>query len=54
VVMSTHDLGEARRLAAAIVLMHRGCVIESGPSEAFFSAPKTAEGRRFIDGELLV
>jgi tungstate transport system ATP-binding protein len=31
VVMSTHDLGEARRLAGEIVLMHRGCVIESAP-----------------------
>jgi tungstate transport system ATP-binding protein len=54
VVMSTHDLGEARRLAGEIVLMHRGRVVESGPAEAFFSAPKTAEARRFIAGELLV
>jgi tungstate transport system ATP-binding protein len=54
VVMSTHDLGEARRVAGEIVLLHRGRVIESGPSEAFFSAPKTEDGRRFINGELLV
>jgi tungstate transport system ATP-binding protein len=54
VVMSTHDLGEAKRLAGEIVLMHRGRVIESGPAEAFFSAPKTEEARRFINGELLV
>jgi tungstate transport system ATP-binding protein len=54
VVMSTHDLGEAKRVAGEIVLLHRGRVIENGPAEAFFAAPKTAEGRRFIDGELLV
>ena len=30
VVMATHDLGEARRLAGDIVLLHRGRVIESG------------------------
>ena len=54
VVMSTHDLGEAKRLGGEIVLLHRGRVIESGPAEAFFSAPKTAAARRFIDGELLV
>jgi tungstate transport system ATP-binding protein len=54
VVMSTHDLGEARRLAGEIVLMHRGRVIESGPAEPFFAAPKTEEARRFINGELLV
>ena len=29
-------------------------VIESSPAETFFSAPRTEEGRRFIDGELLV
>ena len=54
VVMSTHDLGEAKRLAGEIVLVHRGHVIESGPADAFFSAPKTEEARRFTAGELLV
>ena len=54
VVMSTHDLGEARRLAGDVVLLHRGRVIENGPAEGFFSGPSTDEGRRFINGELLV
>ena len=54
VVMSTHDLGEARRLAGEIVLLHRGRVIESGPAAEFFARPKTHEARRFIAGELLV
>ena len=54
VVMATHDLGEAKRLAGEIVLMHRGRVIESGPADAFFARPMTDDGRRFISGELLV
>ena len=54
VVMATHDLGEARRLAGEIVLMHRGRVVESGPAAEFFAGPKTSEGRRFIAGELLI
>jgi len=54
VVMSTHDLGEARRLAGDIVLMHRGRAIESSPAAEFFVNPKTEEGRRFVAGELLV
>jgi len=54
VVMSTHDLGEAKRLAGEIVLLHRGRMIESGPADAFFSAPRTEEARRFTAGELLV
>jgi tungstate transport system ATP-binding protein len=54
VVMSTHDLGEARRLAGEIVFMHRGRVLESCPAAAFFAAPGSDEARRFIAGELLV
>ena len=54
VVMSTHDLGEARRLASDIVFMNRGRVIEVGQSADFFSNPQTDEARRFIAGELLV
>jgi len=54
VVMSTHDLGEARRLAGEIVLMHRGRLIENGSADTFFADPRTEEARRFIRGELLV
>jgi tungstate transport system ATP-binding protein len=54
VVMATHDLGEARRLAGEIVLMHRSRIIERSPADAFFSAPTTEEARRFIAGELLI
>jgi tungstate transport system ATP-binding protein len=54
VVMSTHDLHEAKRLAGEMVLMHRGRVIESGPADAFFRAPRSEDARRFIAGELLV
>jgi tungstate transport system ATP-binding protein len=54
VVMSTHDLGEARRLAGDIVLMHRGRILEASESTAFFSNPRTAEAARFVAGELLV
>jgi tungstate transport system ATP-binding protein len=53
VVMSTHDLGEARRLAGDVVLMHRGRIIEGGPAPAFFERPQSVEARRFLAGELL-
>ncbi len=54
VVMSTHDLGEARRLAGDIVLMHRGRIVEASDATVFFSNPKTPEAARFVAGELLV
>jgi tungstate transport system ATP-binding protein len=54
VVMSTHDLGQAKRLAGDVVLLHRGRLIESGPAAEFFANPRTQEARTFIAGELLV
>jgi tungstate transport system ATP-binding protein len=54
VVLSTHDLGEARRLAGEVVLLHRGRVIEAGAAPAFFDTPQTGEARKFIAGELLI
>jgi tungstate transport system ATP-binding protein len=54
IVMATHDLGEAKRLAGEIVLLHRGNVVESGPADAFFAAPTTETARKFMDGGLLI
>ena len=54
VVMSTHDLGQAKRIGGEIVLLHRGRLIESGPAAEFFAAPRSEQARKFIAGELLV
>lgn len=54
VVMSTHNLGEARRLAGEIVLLHRGRIVEIAEAGQFFTQPKTEDARRFIAGDLLV
>jgi tungstate transport system ATP-binding protein len=54
IVMSTHDLGEARRLAGEVVLLHRGRLVETGSAPTFFDTPRTEEARWFIAGELLV
>ena len=54
IVMSTHDLGEARRLAGEIILLHRGRIIERAAATEFLNSPKTEEARRFVAGELLV
>jgi tungstate transport system ATP-binding protein len=54
IVMSTHNLGQARRLGGDIVLMHRGVVVEKADAQVFFTTPATEAARRFIAGELLV
>jgi tungstate transport system ATP-binding protein len=54
VVMSTHDLGQAKRVGGDVVLLHRGRLIETAPAEQFFAQPRTQEAQKFIAGELLV
>jgi len=54
IVLSTHDLATARRLAGDVILLHRGRIVEHSPSEIFFKQPKTEEARRFQAGELLI
>jgi tungstate transport system ATP-binding protein len=53
IVMSTHDLGQARRLGDEILFLHRGRLIEQAPAEMFFGQPGTPEAAGFIRGELL-
>ncbi|RXT55421.1 ABC transporter ATP-binding protein [Bosea sp. Tri-44] len=53
VMMSTHDLGQARRLADRVLFLHRGRLVEDAPSKDFFAGPHSAEARAFLAGELL-
>jgi tungstate transport system ATP-binding protein len=54
VVMATHDLGEAARLAGDLVLLHRGAIVESGSVQQLFEQPTTELARRFVAGQLLI
>jgi len=53
IVMATHDLGQARRLADEVVFLHKGRLLEHTPAYEFFENPRTSEGRAFVAGELL-
>jgi tungstate transport system ATP-binding protein len=50
--MTTHNLGEARRLGDEILFLNQGRLAERAPAERFFTAPATAEAAAFIKGEL--
>jgi tungstate transport system ATP-binding protein len=54
IVMATHDLGQARRLAGEIVFMLRGTVHTCAGAERFFTAPATPEAAAFIRGDIVI
>lgn len=53
IVMTSHDLAQARRLADTVAFLHHGRLVETAPAEAFFTDPATREARAFVAGELL-
>ncbi|MCW9040765.1 MAG: phosphate ABC transporter ATP-binding protein [Rhodospirillales bacterium] len=53
IVMTTHDMGQARRLADEVLFLHRGRLLEQAPAERFFDAPENDLAQAFMRGELL-
>jgi tungstate transport system ATP-binding protein len=54
VIMATHDMGQARRLASGLLFVMGGRIIEAGSAPDIFSAPKTAELKAFLKGDILI
>lgn len=52
-VMATHDLAQARRLAEHVLFLNKGRLVESGLAADFFAGPQSAEARAFLAGDLL-
>ncbi len=53
VLLVTHDLFQARRLADRVTLLVDGRVVESASKPEFFEAPKDPRTRAFVAGELV-
>jgi tungstate transport system ATP-binding protein len=53
IVMTTHDLGQARRIADEVLFLHRGRLLEKAVAADFFAAPANDLAQAFIRGDLL-
>jgi tungstate transport system ATP-binding protein len=52
IVMSTHDLSQAQRLADEVLFLHQGKLVEHAAAREFFERPQTPAARAFVNGEL--
>lgn len=52
IIMSTHSLGQARRLADEILFLSEGCLVERASVDAFFKAPQSSQAFSYLRGEL--
>ncbi|MBT6406616.1 MAG: ATP-binding cassette domain-containing protein, partial [Rhodospirillaceae bacterium] len=53
IIMTTHDLGQARRLGDEILFLHQGKLIEKTEAQSFFERPASNLGQAFLNGDLL-
>jgi len=53
VIMTTHDLGQAKRMADDVMFLNRGRLLERATAEKFFDEPENDLARAFVRGELL-
>jgi tungstate transport system ATP-binding protein len=54
IIVVTHDVGQARRLAQDVIFLHHGRVIEHAPAKSFFDRPASPEARAFLAGGLVL
>lgn len=52
IIMTTHNLGQARRLGDEVLFISQGRLMEHAPIDRFFREPASAEAGAFIKGEL--
>jgi tungstate transport system ATP-binding protein len=52
IVMTTHNLGQARRIAEEVIFIDGGRMLEQTPATTFFQQPQTAAARGFLQEEI--
>jgi tungstate transport system ATP-binding protein len=52
ILLATHNLSQALRLATGVIHLCEGSVVEQGPSEDLLSNPRDERTRRLINGQL--
>ena len=53
IVMTTHDLAQAKRLADEVMFLFKGRLLEQTPAVEFFERPRSPEASAYVAGELV-
>lgn len=52
-IMATHDMGQARRLAGDVIFMLNGKIHEHGAADYMFNKPQSSELKSFLQGDIV-
>lgn len=53
ILMATHDIGQAKRLADDVVFLMHGNMLEQTPAQVFFAGPQTPQAAALLKGDIL-
>ena len=53
IIMTTHNLGQAKRLADSVLFLLGGRLHEQSPASVFFNIPSTSEAQSFLNGDII-
>jgi tungstate transport system ATP-binding protein len=53
VVMVTHNIFQARRIADQVIFIDQGQIVEMGPAEKIFNDPDNEKTRLFVEGKII-
>ena len=54
IIMTSHNIGQVRRLADEVIFLTAGQIVETGATIDFLSAPRSEQARAYLAGELFV
>lgn len=53
VIMVTHNVFQARRIADQVIFLNRGKIVETGTAEKIFTSPDRPETKMFVEGRMI-
>lgn len=53
IIMTTHNIGQGKRLAQEVMFLYRGNILETSNADEFFKKPQIKEAKAFLDGDIL-
>ena len=54
IILVTHDIGQAHRLADDVAFMHNGRVLEYSAAAVFFDAPSSPQAKAYLEGRIVI
>lgn len=54
IILITHDIAQAKRLADDIIFLHHGQLCEYSPADEFFTRPMSEQAKAYLDGQILI